>query len=114
MMEEKGQEDEFNSSQMKAFAKALTGFLEELLKKHNDQMLTEHLIAAMTSGLKQTGATYNLPESLAIEYGRLCYNQAIKDVFKLCRKYDFGETGLEICDRIQDLVIYQEGKRVSL
>lgn len=81
---------------------------------HNERMMQEYLIAAMTSGLKQTGATYNLPESLAVEYGRLCYNQAIKDVFKLCRKYDFGETGLEICDRIQDLVIYQEGKRVSL
>lgn len=113
-MEEKGQEDEFNSSQMKAFAKALTGFLEELLKKHNDQMLTEHLIAAMTSGLKQTGATYNLPESLAVEYGRLCYNQAIKDVMALCKMSDFGQTGLEICDAIQDLIIHQKGTHVSL
>jgi len=68
----------------------------------------------MTSGLKQTGATYNLPESLAVEYGRLCYNQALKDVMVLCKMSDFGQTGLEISDALQDLVLHQKGKHVSL
>ena len=84
------------------------------MNENNEKTMLEYLIAAMTSGLKQTGATYNLPESLALEYGRLCYNQALKDVLALCKMSDFGQTGLEICDAIQDLTIHQKGKRVSL
>jgi hypothetical protein len=100
---------------MKDFGKTLIVFLEKQMRENNERMMQEYLIAAMTSGLKQTGATYNLPESLAVEYGRLCYNQAIKDVMVLCKvASDFGQTGLEISDAIQGLVIHQKGKRVSL
>jgi uncharacterized protein (DUF2164 family) len=99
---------------MKDFGKTLIVFLEKQMRENNERMMQEYLIAAMTSGLKQTGATYNLPESLAVEYGRLCYNQAIKDVMALCKGSNFGQTGLEISDAIQDLVIHQKGKRVSL
>jgi hypothetical protein len=89
-------------------------FLEKKMHEHRERMMQEYLIAAMTSGLKQTGATYSLPESLAVEYGRLCYNQAVKDVMALCKGSDFGQTGLEICDATQDLIIHQKGKHVSL
>lgn len=61
----------------------------------------------MTSGIKQTGATYQLPESMAIEFGRLCYNQAIKDLMSLCKASNFGQVGLELCDAMQDLHIHQ-------
>lgn len=71
------------------------------------QMILENLVATMTSGIKQSGATYQLPESMAIEFGRLCYNQAVKDVMLLCTMSDFGQTGLEINDAMQDLNILQ-------
>lgn len=81
------------------------------MHENNEKMLLEFLIAAMTSGLTQKGATYNLPETLAVEYGRLCYNQAIKDMQKIFKMSDFGIVGLEISDRMQDLHIHQAGKR---
>jgi len=65
----------------------------------------------MTSGLEQKGALYKLPESLAFEYGRLCYNQAIKDMMMLYKMADFGQVGLELADRVQGLHIYQKGKK---
>ena len=77
------------------------------MNKQNEQMLTEYLMAAMTSGIKQTGATYQLPESMALEYGRLAYNQAIKDIMQLCKMSNFGQPGLELCDAIVDLIIHQ-------
>lgn len=77
------------------------------MHENNEKMLTEFLIAAMTSGLPHKGALYQLPESLAIEYGRLCYNQAIKDLQAIFKMSDFGQVGLEICDRTQDLHIHQ-------
>ena len=81
------------------------------MNENNERMIMEYLIAAMTAGLKHTGATYNLPESVAVEFGRLCYNQAIKDMMAICKMSDFGQTGLEICDAVQDLHIHQKGKR---
>lgn len=81
------------------------------MHENNEKMLTEFLIAAMTSGLPHKGASYQLPESLAIEYGRLCYNQAIKDLQAIFKMSDFGQVGLEICDRTQDLHIHQGGKK---
>ena len=38
---------------------------------------------SMTSGVKQTGATFNLPESMLIHFARLAYNFAkdFSDVF---------------------------------
>jgi hypothetical protein len=78
---------------------------------NSEKMLTEYLIAAMTSELRQKGPTYPMLESLAIEYGRLCYNQAIKDMMAIFKVSDFGQVGLEICDRMQDLHIHQKGKK---
>lgn len=80
------------------------------MHENNERMLLEFLIAAMTSGLPHKGATYNLPETLALEYGRLCYNQSIKDMQAIFKMSDFGQVGLEISDQIQDLHIHQ-GKR---
>jgi hypothetical protein len=77
------------------------------MNKQNEQMLTEYLMAAMTSGIKQTGATYQLPESMALEYGRLAYNQAIKDIMSMCKMSNFGQPGLELSDAIVDLIIHQ-------
>jgi len=99
---------------MKYFGRTLIVSLEKQMHENSERMMQEYLIAAMTSGLKQTGATYNLPESLAVEYGRLCYNQALKDVMVLCKMSDFGQTGLEISDALQDLILHQKGKHVSL
>jgi hypothetical protein len=99
---------------MRHFGITLIVFLEKQMHENSERMMQEYLIAAMTSGLKQTGATYNLPESLAVEYGRLCYNQAIKDVMVLCKMSDFGQTGLEISDALQDLILHQKGKHVPI
>lgn len=81
------------------------------MHENNERMITEFLIAAMTSGLPHKGGTYNLPESIAIEFGRLCYNQAIKDLQAIFKMSDFGQLGLELCDRTQDLYIHQKGKK---
>lgn len=81
------------------------------MHENNERMLTEFLIAAMTAGLKHTGATYNLPESIALEFGRLCYNQAIKDMMAMFKVSDFGLLGLEVCDHLQGLHIHQRGKK---
>ena len=80
------------------------------MHENNERMLNEYLIAAMTSGLPQKGAVYRLPETLALEFGRLCYNQAIKDMQALFKMSDFGQVGLEISDRVQDLHIHQRRK----
>jgi hypothetical protein len=71
----------------------------------------EMLVAAMTSGLTHKGPEYRMPESLAIEYGRLCYNMAVKDMLTVFKLADFGQTGLEIVDRLSDLHLTQ---RVTL
>lgn len=81
----------------------------ENMHENNERIFNEYLIAVMTSGLPHKGASYKLPESLALEYGRLCYNQAIKDMMAIFKMSDFGQVGLEICDRMQDLHV--KGKR---
>ena len=81
------------------------------MHENNEKMIVEFLIAAMTSGLPQKGATYNLPETLAVEFGRLCYNQAIKDMQAIFTVSNFGQLGLEVSDHLQDLHIHQKGKR---
>jgi hypothetical protein len=109
--EEKAQSAAHQASRTKPFGTTLTEFLEKAMHENNEKMLLEYLIAAMTSGLDQRGATYNLPESMALEYGRLCYNQAIKDMMSIFKMSDFGQVGLELCDRIQDLHIHQKGRK---
>lgn len=81
------------------------------MHENNERTLLEFLIAAMTSGLPQKGATYNLPETLALEYGRLCYNQAIKDMMAIYKMADFGDVGLELADKVQGLHIHQKGRK---
>lgn len=81
------------------------------MTESKERMLLEFLIAAMTSGLEHRGATYNLPETLALEYGRLCYNQAIKDMLTIYKAADFGTVGLELADNVQTLHIHQKGKK---
>ena len=83
------------------------------MHQNNERMLTEFLIAAMTSGLPHKGATYNLPESLALEYGRLCYNQAIKDMMAIYKMADFGQIGLDLADQVQELHIKQGREKKS-
>lgn len=61
--------------------------------------IEEMLVAAMTSGLTQKGPEYRLPESLAIEYGRICYNMAVEDMIKLVRALD---AGADLCEKISD------------
>lgn len=98
-------------SQTKRFGITLIEYLEkEKMNPNNERMLTEYLVAAMTSGLKQTGAKYQMPESLALEYGRLCYNQAIKDLQAVFTASNFGQLGLEVSDHLQELHIHQKGK----
>ena len=81
------------------------------MHENNERTLLEFLIAAMTSGMDHKGATYQLPESLALEYGRLCYNQAIKDMMAIYKMADFGNVGLELADKVQGLHIHQKGRK---
>jgi len=46
--------------------------MEKTMTPAHEQRLLELLMAAMTSGLPHKGAKYMLPETLAIEYGRIC------------------------------------------
>jgi hypothetical protein len=70
--------------------------------------IEEMLVAAMTSGIAHKGAEYRLPESMAIEYGRLCYNMAIKDAMDMFRALDLGAIGLEMHERMSDLNLTQK------
>jgi hypothetical protein len=94
--------------------KTLIVFLErrKTMKPEQKQAMTEHLIAAMTAGLTHSGAIYKIPESIALEYGRLCHNYAINRVIAMFRGSDFGQTGLEIMDSIQELHILQRDERI--
>lgn len=80
--------------------------------KYQKSVFQNHLIAAMTSGIKHTGASYQIPESLANEYARLCYNTAIKDVIDYL--YELGKQSKkeliaqDFADAIQLLHIKQE------
>lgn len=74
----------------------------------SSRMLQIKLLLAMTSGIKQTGATYQIPESMALEYGRLCYNQAIEDLKNSGAGLDFGEAGLILSDALQSMPISRE------
>jgi hypothetical protein len=77
---------------------------KENMRESQKQQMVEHLMAAMTSGLRQKGATYQLPESLAVEYGRLCYNQAIKDAIDLAK---LNSPEKDMFDSLQNLHIVQ-------
>jgi hypothetical protein len=40
-----------------------------------DQELQEIVLAVMTSGMRQKGARYNLPESMLMEIGKRCFDK---------------------------------------
>lgn len=77
----------------------------------HEQRITEMLIAAMTSGLPHKGATYQLPESLAVEFGRLCYNQAIKDIRDVIQNLSHVDTRIELLEVLVDYELLQRKEK---
>lgn len=72
-----------------------------------ERRLTEMLVAAMTSGLPHKGAKYVLPESLAIEYGRICYNMAVKDIQEIIQNLSHVDTRIELMEVLVDYQLKQ-------
>jgi hypothetical protein len=70
--------------------------------------IEEMLVAAMTSGLAHKGAEYRMPESMAIEYGRICYNLAIQDTLQMLKSLEYGSVGVDIAETISDLHMTQK------
>jgi hypothetical protein len=70
--------------------------------------IEEMLIAAMTSGLKHKGPDYKLPESLAIEYGRICYNLAINDILAMLKLANLGDVGVQASEIVSDFYLTQK------
>ena len=73
----------------------------------HEQRLTELLVAAMTSGLPHKGAQFHLPESLAIEFGRICYNLAVKDIQELVQNLSHVDTRIELLEVLVDYQLKQ-------
>ena len=61
----------------------------------------------MTSGLPHKGAKYVLPESLAIEFGRICYNMAVKDIQELVQNLSHVDTRVELLEVLVDYQLKQ-------
>ena len=61
----------------------------------------------MTSGLPHKGAKYVLPESLAIEYGRICYNMAVKDIQEIIQNLSHVDTRIELLEVLVDYQLKQ-------
>lgn len=76
-----------------------------------ERRLTEMLVAAMTSGLPHQGAKYVLPESLAIEFGRVCYNQAIKDIREMVQNLSHVDTRIELLEVLMDYELKQRKEK---
>lgn len=72
-----------------------------------ERRITELLVAAMTSGLPHKGAKYVLPESLAIEFGRICYNLAVKDIQELVQNLSHVDTRIELLEVLVDYQLKQ-------
>ena len=72
-----------------------------------ERRITELLVAAMTSGLPHKGAKYVLPESLAIEFGRICYNMAVKDIQELVQNLSHVDTRIELLEVLVDYQLKQ-------
>ena len=77
----------------------------------HEQRITEMLVAAMTSGLPHQGAKYVLPESLAIELGRVCYNQAIKDIREMVQNLSHVDTRIELLEVLMDYELKQRKEK---
>ena len=76
-----------------------------------ERRLTEMLVAAMTSGLPHKGAKYMLPETLAIEYGRICYNLAIKDIRQMVQNLSHVDTRVELLEVLMDYELKQRKEK---
>lgn len=72
-----------------------------------ERRITELLVAAMTSGLPHKGAKYVLPESLAIEFGRICYNLAVKDIQEIIQNLSHVDTRVELLEVLVDYQLKQ-------
>lgn len=72
-----------------------------------ERRITELLVAAMTSGLPHKGAKYVLPESLAIEFGRICYNMAVKDIQEIIQNLSHVDTRIELLEVLVDYQLKQ-------
>ena len=72
-----------------------------------ERRITELLVAAMTSGLPHKGAKYVLPESLAIEFGRICYNMAVKDIVAFAKNLSHVDARVELLEVLTDLEMKQ-------
>ncbi len=77
----------------------------------HEQRLLELLMAAMTSGLPHKGAKYMLPETLAIEYGRICYNLAIKDIREMVQNLSHVDTRIELLEVLMDYELKQRKEK---
>jgi hypothetical protein len=77
----------------------------------HEQRLLELLMASMTSGLPHKGAKYMLPETLAIEYGRICYNQAIKDIREMVQNLSHVDTRIELLEVLMDYELKQRKEK---
>jgi hypothetical protein len=89
-----------------------TGFLKErTMTPEHEQRITEMLVAAMTSGLPHQGAKYMLPESLAIEFGRLCYNQAVKDIQQVVQNLSHVDTRVELLEVLMEYQLKQRKEK---
>ena len=72
-----------------------------------ERRITELLVAAMTCGLPHKGAKYILPESLAIEFGRICYNLAVKDIQEIIQNLSHVDARIELLEVLVDYQLKQ-------
>jgi hypothetical protein len=85
--------------------------MEKTMTPAHEQRLLELLMAAMTSGLPHKGAKYMLPETLAIEYGRICYNLAIKDIRQMVQNLSHVDTRVELLEVLMDYELKQRKEK---
>jgi hypothetical protein len=60
---------------MKAMVSGVPYMVELEDPRITDQELQEIVLAVMTSGMRQKGARYNLPESMLMEIGKRCFDR---------------------------------------
>ena len=68
-------DDEKEEERMKAMVSGVPYPVELDDPRITDQELQEIVLAVMTSGMRQKGARYNLPESMLMEFGKRCFDK---------------------------------------
>jgi hypothetical protein len=68
-------DDEKEEKRMKARVSGVPYPVELDDPRITDQELQEIVLAVMTSGMRQKGARYNLPESMLMEIGKRCFDK---------------------------------------